>query len=66
MEENGSIKGVSVKVIVTGEKMGCNYVKDGECTYRRNKAKNKEVGGFCNGIPAYCPWQVLKDKKASP
>lgn len=46
--------------------MTCNYCKEGECAYKGNKAKNKEVGGLCNGIPAYCPWHVLLDKKAKP
>jgi len=47
--------------------MGCNYVNsEGCCTYGRNKAKNKEVAGLCNGLPEYCPWHVLKDKGARP
>lgn len=47
--------------------MGCRYVNsEGYCTYGRNKAKNKEVAGLCNGLPEYCPWHVLKDKEAHP
>ena len=47
--------------------MTCNYVnKEGDCTYRGNHAKNKHVGGFCNGLPDDCPWHVMRDKGAYP
>ena len=51
--------------------MGCKFVRfdgfEARCIYRGNKAKDKALSvRLCGGLPAYCPWHVLNDKKSYP